>query len=103
MSDLPPPLAWLESFRRSTERALGDPIGLEVHGTVNPLVYAVYLKCPNSSGALRLGVWNLLQKWAIRNGCPLQGKDVSDGEGELRVQVLVQRRLGPPKNELPWA
>jgi hypothetical protein len=103
MSDLPPSLAWLESFRASTARALGGELVLKAAPSVNPLVYEVYLGCdPTTPGELRLGIWNLLQQWAVKNGNQLQGKDVSSPDG-LRFQVIISRRFGPARDAKPWA
>jgi hypothetical protein len=99
---LPPPLAWLESFRASVSRALGDELTLSVVVSVNPLVYLVYLGgCPSTTpGELKLSVWNLLQRWAVKNDCPLQGKDIMSEDG-WRFEVIVKRRFGPARDTNP--
>lgn len=102
MSELPPSLLWLETFRASASRALGDDISLRLVPSVNPLLHEVYLDCsPSTSGTQRMLVWNLLQQWAVKNGCPLQGKDIGNPLG-LRFQVVTTRRFGPPRNDWPY-
>lgn len=74
---------------------------MSVHETVNPLVFTVYLKTQAKlPGKLKLGVWNLLQQWATRNDCPLQGRDVMKSDG-WDFNVIVKRRYGPPRSESP--
>lgn len=101
----PPPLAWLDLFCSSTGTALDQPIQASVRPTVNPLVYAVYLKWASPvSNKLRNSVWNLFQIWAAKNDCVPQGKvDHGDSEfnKELTVSVVVKQRLGLPKREQP--
>ena len=81
---------------------MGDELSVVVTPSVNPLMYEVYIGCPsNITGAMKLAVWNLLQIWAIKNGCPLQGKNISSPDG-LRFQVVITRRFGPARDEIPW-
>lgn len=64
-------------------------------------MYEVYIGCdPTTPGELRLGIWNLLQQWAVKNGSPLQGKDILKPDG-LRFQVITTRRFGPARSETP--
>lgn len=101
--DLPPPLRWLESFRQSSERALGQEIIVDVEPTINPLVHRVSIRWSEPlNGNLVMHTWNLLQEWAAKNDCAFDGHTEKDkGFTYLRVKVVTKRRLGPPKDIAP--
>ena len=97
---VPPPLAWLQAFCDSTGLALDQQILFEWKKSVNPLVYTVKFTWAESiSGNFLLQVWNLLQKWLIKNDCIPNG--VSTSPTSITLDVGVKRRFGSPKDESP--
>jgi hypothetical protein len=99
---LPPPLRWFDSFAGSTGRALGQGISHSVQVSVNPLVYKVKLKWPEPvDGKIINGIWNLLQIWTVKNDCVTDGQ-VDTSSVSLKATIIVKRRLGPPKDVVPW-
>lgn len=99
----PPPLAWLRAFSDSTSRALDQRIIFELLPSVNPLVYKLRLRWPEPvNGKLKNGIWNLFQIWAWKNDCVPQGHVDTSNYG-MTIELIIKRRLGAPKEELPWA
>jgi hypothetical protein len=108
----PPGLAWLNSFSISTGAALDQGIVAEVYSTVNPLVYTVRVRWPESiSMKNAVMVWNLLQKWAAANKTTPDGRvdfvqEIITTTREVRIRgfsvdIHIRERLGHPKNEYP--
>lgn len=101
MTDVPPPLAWLPSLADSMERALGFRVRVDLHPTVNPLVYTVKFFFEDSvPSKLSLKLWNLVQQYAVKNDCVPEGK-VMLTPFLMVVRIVVKRRLGMDKNETP--
>ena len=73
----------------------------DVRPTVNPLVYIVRVSWTERvPGNITLQVWNLLQKWLVKNDCSPNG-NVDTQSTSIAVQVAIKRRLGNPKDESP--
>jgi len=100
---LPSPLAWVQSYAQSVQRALGCDIRLEVKPTVNQLVYktTIYFGEPQSKEQ-RLRVWNMLQTWAAKNDA-MTGAKVTSTDLLMRTSIGMKQRLGPTKDTNPWA
>ena len=74
----------------------------DVLPTVNPLILVAHLQWDSTrSPKQQLLLWNMLQQWSAINDVVPYGK-VDLGETHLRVQLIVKRRFGPPKDETPW-
>lgn len=98
---LPPPLAWVSSFCASTGGALGQQMVYDVKPTVNPLVYKLKVEWPEDvKSSIGLQIWNLLQKWVVTNDCVSNGS-VDLKPTSLRVDIIVKRRNGNPKDVSP--
>lgn len=95
---IPPPLAWLNSFAKSTGLALDQPMVADAQSGVNVLVYRVSVKwvepIPKNQWML---VWNLFQKWAAKNDAtPSSNVDVNEVWEKIRgftVDVHIRERL----------
>lgn len=98
---IPPPLIWTDKFKESAERATGKEMSLFIAKTVNPLVYTITLEVaePLSSNEFT-GLWNMFQIWASKNDCVPYGK-VGRSHNALRSDLIVKRRNGPDKEEVP--
>jgi hypothetical protein len=74
----------------------------DLKASVNPLVYALHLrwrdKIPPKSQLL---LWNLFQQWCWNNDSVPYGQAVLEPY-HMAVQVIVKRRFGAPKDEVPW-
>lgn len=53
------------------------------------------------SGKLIGLMWNLLEIWAVKNDCVLDGK-VDTHPDSLSTNLITKRRLGPPRDVTPW-
>jgi len=51
-------------------------------------------------GDLVLKVWNLMQKWIVKNDCVPNGK-VATSSTSIVANIIIKRRLGNPKNDSP--
>jgi hypothetical protein len=99
---LPPPLQWLPAFSESVGRAVGQDVTLRLEPTVNPLVYTLKLSWKEPLGGKIVGgVWNLFEKWAVKNDAATSG-GVEVSTTGMRMSVVAKRRNGPSKNETPW-
>jgi len=73
----------------------------DVKATVNPLVYMVSVRWEEDlPGSLVLKVWNLMQKWLVKNDC-VQNGNIATSPTSIIANIIVKRRLGNPKNESP--
>lgn len=96
-----PPLEWISGFTNSISRAVGSTVSAKTETTVNPLVFRVrVLFSEPLSGRNMMLVWNLFQMYAVKNDSVPQGKK-SGAPQELLAEVVVKRRLGPPRKDHP--
>ena len=101
MTLLPPPLRWVESFLESIGQAIGSGVEVEIEKTVNPLVFNIKVTFGELiAGPRMMHIWNIFQQYASKNDTLPQGK-VSISPRTMAIQVVVKRRLGPPRNEKP--
>lgn len=97
-----PPLMWVPDVSDSMSRALGTACSYEVRSTVNPLMYRIVFSFgERQSGKQMLLLWNVVQQYAAKNDAAPQGKVESEDGRRLAVDIVVKRRLGPPRNEQP--
>lgn len=74
----------------------------DLRPTVNPLMYRAHLHWPSTvSPKQQLTLWNFLQQWCSRNDVVPYGQ-VDLGPRHLKAQLIVKRRFGSPKDEVPW-
>jgi hypothetical protein len=75
----------------------------DLRSSVNPLIYIVRVRWLEPvSGKVKNDIWNLFQIWAHKNDAVPEGK-VEAGDTALFISVGTKRRLGPAKEEKPWA
>lgn len=83
------------------EGATGQRLKVRVGTTVNPLVFTIRLDFSEPiAGKNMLLVWNLFQMYASKNETVPKGK-AAIGNRSLLTEVVVKRRLGPPRNKHP--
>lgn len=97
---VPPPLAWVPLFVKSMERAMGIEIAFEMEPTVNPLIYQVVLRF-NEHLDRPLDVWNMFQIWAAKNDSIPYGKIKQPNSRTMILDVIIKRRLGVERDEIP--
>jgi hypothetical protein len=93
---------WVPGVSDSMARALGTSCTYEVKSTVNPLIYTVVFTFGEKQpGKQMLLLWNVVQQYAAKNDAVPKGKVYSNDGTKLAVDVILKRRLGPPRNEAP--
>lgn len=93
---------WIPAFVGSIERAIGQNVTYKLDSTVNPLVYKIQLSWKEPTGAkIAGGVWNLFEKWVSKNDADTSG-GVEIGPTGMAMHLVTKRRLGPPKDSVPW-
>lgn len=98
---LPPPLAWVDGFIQSVQGAIGSGVKYDTSTTVNPLVFKIRIRFQEKvSGKNMMLIWNLFQGYAAKNDSVPQGK-VAEGEFKLVAEIIIKRRLGPPRDRHP--
>lgn len=99
----PPPLAWLPSYAKSMQTALGCSVDVQVRPARVPLLYRVVFTFGEPlSGWAMMQTWNLFQMYAATNDCVPQGRVEREGRS-LTVEVATKRRLGEPRDDHPAA
>lgn len=97
----PPALAWLDGLMHSLTGATGASVSYTTKATVNPLVIQLKVSFGQwMSGTNMMLSWNLLQMYAAKNECVLQGKTAKE-DGTLLSEVIMKRRLGLPMDKHP--
>ena len=83
-------------------RALGCLTFYRIHSGVNALLYTVKITfgeppIPKN----RILIWNLIQMYAYKNECVIQGK-AAFLDDMLVFTIGMKRRLGTERQEDPW-
>ena len=73
----------------------------ELRASTTPLLFTLHVHWPEPlSPKLYMGVWNLFQIWAHKNGSVPQGSPIH-APYSMSIALATKRRLGVPRNDHP--